>query len=144
MRVNAWITTPTPRPRHAQPPAPRRDAIPAPATTSDDATPGARNDGPDRMGRLTARQLQVVALLADGHRYRAIAACLSISPNHVERHVRNAIERLAVHSPAELVAVAIAEGMLPTPQPATTAGLDNTAASTTAGRVGQLTAGLPA
>jgi DNA-binding CsgD family transcriptional regulator len=142
LHVNAWITTPAPRPVHAQQTTRQRDADPTPATASQHAAPGASNGGSDRMSRLTARQLQVVALLADGHRYRAIAACLSISPNQVERHVRNAIERLAVHSPAELVAVAIAEGILPTPPPATTARLGNSPGSATARRVGEPTAGL--
>jgi DNA-binding CsgD family transcriptional regulator len=142
LRVNAWITTPAPRPSHTEQTTRQRDAGPTPA--GDDAAARASSDVPDRMGRLTARQLQVVALLADGHRYRVIAACLSISPNQVQRHVRNAVERLAVHSPAELVAVAIAEGILPTPPPATTARLDDNPGSATAGRAGKLTARLSA
>lgn len=64
-------------------------------------------------GGLTARQLQVVALLADGLRYRDIAACLSISERQVQRHVSNAIARLGVGSTGELVALAVAEGMVP-------------------------------
>jgi DNA-binding CsgD family transcriptional regulator len=141
LRVNAWITTPAPRPGRAKPPTRQKDdAGPTPGSV-----PRVTSGGSDRMGRLTARQLQVVALLADGHRYRAIAACLSISPNQVERHVRNAVDRLAVHSPAELVAAAVAEGILPTPPPATTARLDDTPGmSTTAGRAGKPTTGLAA
>jgi DNA-binding CsgD family transcriptional regulator len=63
-------------------------------------------------GPLTARQLQVVALLADGHRHRSIAACLSISPDQVQRHVKNAVDRLGVRSSNELIAVAVAEGLV--------------------------------
>jgi DNA-binding CsgD family transcriptional regulator len=59
--------------------------------------------------------MQVVALLADGHRYRFIAECLSISAGQVHRHVTNAIARLEVHSANELVAVAVAEGVVPNP-----------------------------
>jgi DNA-binding CsgD family transcriptional regulator len=66
-----------------------------------------------RLSRLTSRQLQVIALLADGHRYRTIAECLSISPGQVHRHVRRAIDRMGVHSPTELVAVAVADGLVP-------------------------------
>jgi DNA-binding CsgD family transcriptional regulator len=145
LRVNAWITTPEPRPRGTKR-APRpRDVGSTPASASTDTAPRAGSDGSPRMSRLTARQLQVVALLADGHRYRAIAECLSISPNQVHRHVRNAVERLRVRSPAELVAVAIAEGILPTPPPAGAAGPgDSPGVSSTAGRYGALTVALPA
>jgi DNA-binding CsgD family transcriptional regulator len=68
---------------------------------------------PSRLDRLTARQLQVVALLADGLRYREVAACLAISVRQVERHVAHAIARLGVSSAYELVAVAIREGLVP-------------------------------
>jgi DNA-binding CsgD family transcriptional regulator len=95
-------------------------AAPAAGTRS---TPPARaveagtseNAAVARLSRLTSRQMQVVALLADGHRYRSVAACLSISPGQVHRHVRRAIDRLGVHSATELVAVAVAEGMVPSP-----------------------------
>ncbi len=142
LRVNAWITAPPPRRGHMEQTTRHGDAGSTPATASDDAVLPAGNDVPDQLGRLTARQLQVVALLADGHRYRAIAACLSISPNQVERHVRHAVERLAVNSPAELVAVAIVGGILPTPPPATVARLDNDPGSATPGRVGGPTVAL--
>lgn len=65
--------------------------------------------------RLTNRQLQVVALLADGHRYDYIGRCLSISPSQVHRHVTNAQARLKVQSVNQLVAVAVAEGLVPGP-----------------------------
>lgn len=55
--------------------------------------------------RLTSRQREVVALLADGLRYREIAQRLDLSERQVGRHVANAIERLGVVSAAELVAV---------------------------------------
>ena len=75
---------------------------------------------PDRTGHLTARQLQVVAMLAEGLRYREIAACLSISPGQVHRHVANAIARLGVQTASELVAMAVAEGVLPAAGPQVT------------------------
>jgi DNA-binding CsgD family transcriptional regulator len=65
------------------------------------------------IDRLTARQLQVVALLADGLRYADIAACLSISVRQVERHVANAIARAGVRTANELVAAAVAERLVP-------------------------------
>lgn len=75
--------------------------------------PGAVLVATSNTSRLTARQLQVVALLADGLRYGEIAACLSISAGQVYRHVKNAVARLGVQTPAELVAVAVCEGMVP-------------------------------
>jgi len=66
-------------------------------------------------GRLTTRQLEVVVLLADGHRYEFIGACLSISAGQVYRHVRNAVERLDLQNVNQLVAVAVAEGVVPPP-----------------------------
>jgi DNA-binding CsgD family transcriptional regulator len=63
-------------------------------------------------GHLTTRQLQVVALLAEGHRHRDIAARLSISERQVQRHIRNAVGRLGIASTEELVASAVSEGMV--------------------------------
>lgn len=65
------------------------------------------------LRRLTARQLQVVALLADGLRYEEVAACLAISRRQVERHVRLACDRLGVRTTAQLVARAVALGLVP-------------------------------
>ncbi len=79
------------------------------------AAPAQRVSG-DLTSRLTNKQLQVVALLADGHRYEFIGECLSISAGQVYRHVRNAIERLEVKNVNELVAVAVADGLVPRPE----------------------------
>lgn len=73
-------------------------------------------DGDSTMSRLTARQLQIVALLVDGLRYREVGACLSISERQVQRHVGNAIARAGVRTANELVAAAVAEGLAP-PRP---------------------------
>lgn len=67
----------------------------------------------ERLQRLTARQLEVVALLADGLRYAEIAACLSISARQVQRHVAEAVARLGLRNANELVAVAVASGLVP-------------------------------
>jgi DNA-binding CsgD family transcriptional regulator len=69
--------------------------------------------GEGSIGGLTARQLQVVALLADGLRYDEVAACLAISERQVQRHVGNAIERLGLRNANALVAVAVADGLVP-------------------------------
>lgn len=116
-RVNAWTTEtsvdiPDPHDRAEGDPSSK----PRSAGADDDgATIPRTGVAPaDETSRLTSRQLQVVALLADGCRYRDIAACLSISVGQVHRHVANAIQRLGVHSVNELVAIAVAERMVPT------------------------------
>jgi DNA-binding CsgD family transcriptional regulator len=145
LRVDAWITTPQAAPGHADRSAQRHDPGQAHPTDHESPAPRMTTAGPCQMSRLTARQLQVVALLADGHRYRGIAACLSISPNQVHRHVRNAIDRLAVNSPNELVAVAIAEGILPAPAPTATTRTDRGhTVSTGAADAREATGALPA
>lgn len=63
--------------------------------------------------RLTARQLQVVALLADGLRAEQIAQQLGIATSTVYRYVDRARERTGVSSGSELVALAIREGLVP-------------------------------
>lgn len=64
------------------------------------------------LERLTFRQLQVVALLSDGLLYAQVAEALSISVRQVQRHVSQAVARLDVRSAPELVAVAVAEGLV--------------------------------
>lgn len=63
--------------------------------------------------RLTARQLQVVALLRDGLRYAEIAACLGITIHQVARLVGQAKARSGAATPSALVARAVAAGILP-------------------------------
>ena len=75
-----------------------------------------KSEGDRPIDRLTARQLQVVALLADGLRYREVADCLSISVRQVRRHAENAAARLGAHGVYELCAVAVAERLVPAPR----------------------------
>jgi DNA-binding CsgD family transcriptional regulator len=67
----------------------------------------------DLINRLSPRQLQVIALLYDGLRYRDIARCLAISERQVGRHVAGAIKRAGVQSSAQLIALLSASGALP-------------------------------
>jgi DNA-binding CsgD family transcriptional regulator len=83
-----------------------------------ESAPDGRGSAPEASAAidcLTARQLQVVALLADGLRYREAAACMSISPRQVQRHVANAVARTGLRNANELVAVAVSEGLVPEP-----------------------------
>jgi DNA-binding CsgD family transcriptional regulator len=97
------------------PPEPQSSASSAPDALP--RTSAATSAGPHRTAELTSRQLQVVALLADGCRYRVIAACLGISAAQVHRHVTHAVARLGVRSVNELVALAVAEGIVPPRRP---------------------------
>jgi len=70
-----------------------------------------RGLGPGREG-LTARELEVLGLVADGHSNRSIAARLVISEATVARHVANLFAKLAVHSRAQAARVAAERGLL--------------------------------
>lgn len=61
----------------------------------------------------TARQLEVVDLLARGLRYREVASRLSISEGQVQRHVSHAVARSGARGVYDLVATAIATGLVP-------------------------------
>jgi DNA-binding CsgD family transcriptional regulator/multisubunit Na+/H+ antiporter MnhG subunit len=118
--VTAWTTNvAAPTPDASEPPTAERNSSSGPPDDGAVTSPASITIPGGRAGRLTSRQLQVVALLADGYRYRDIAACLGISAGQVHRHVTNAIARLQVQSATELVAVAVAEGIVPQPHPVT-------------------------
>lgn len=60
---------------------------------------------------LAARELEVLQLLAAGHRNRTIASSMGISENTVKFHVRNLFKKLDVGSRTEAVALAHSRGM---------------------------------
>jgi DNA-binding NarL/FixJ family response regulator len=70
---------------------------------------------PDRIARLTAREREVLALLADGLDQRQIAAALVISPKTVGTHIERILEKLGVHSRVQAVAFAFRHERLGTP-----------------------------
>lgn len=53
---------------------------------------------------LTARELQIVALLGEGRSSKEIAAVLGLSVQTVANHRKHICRKLGVHSTAELVA----------------------------------------
>ena len=61
---------------------------------------------------LTARELQVLTLLAEGASTDQIAADLFLSLHTVRNHVRNILGKLGAHSKLEAVAVATREGIV--------------------------------
>jgi LuxR family maltose regulon positive regulatory protein len=72
---------------------------PAPAATTTDA--------PDSSGaaeRLTARELEVIALIARGASNKIIARELDLSPHTVKRHVANILDKLDLRSRGQAAA----------------------------------------
>jgi DNA-binding NarL/FixJ family response regulator len=67
-----------------------------------------RNLGSD----LTSRELEVLALLAEGTPTKKIAERLYLSPNTVRNHVQSALTKLGVHSRLEAVSAAVREGLI--------------------------------
>ncbi|MEJ2721979.1 MAG: response regulator transcription factor [bacterium] len=62
---------------------------------------------------LTAREREVLQLLAEGKTTKWIASELTISVKTVETHRRNIMEKLDLHSVAELTKYAVREGVSP-------------------------------
>jgi DNA-binding CsgD family transcriptional regulator len=52
---------------------------------------------------LTAREAQILELVARGHSNRDVAEALFLSPRTVERHLANLYRKLRVHNRAEAV-----------------------------------------
>jgi DNA-binding NarL/FixJ family response regulator len=63
--------------------------------------------------RLTERELDVLGLVVAGRRNKEMAAELGISENTVKFHLRNILDKLHAQSRAEMVAVAVREGLIP-------------------------------
>lgn len=88
------------------------ELAPAAATTAGDPEPLPRAPGPG-MGRgPTARERQVLGLLADGATDGQIATMLALSPATVQTHVRNAKAKLGARTRAQAVALAIRGGLI--------------------------------
>jgi DNA-binding NarL/FixJ family response regulator len=65
-----------------------------------------------RVNRLTARQLEILTLLAQGVRPKDIAAQIGVTPQTLRTHVQNMLTRLGVHSKTEAVALAMRQGKI--------------------------------
>jgi DNA-binding NarL/FixJ family response regulator len=62
---------------------------------------------------LTVRQIQVLKLVTEGHRTRAIAKRLGLSTKTVESHRGEIMKRLRIHDVVSLVRYAIRAGLIP-------------------------------
>ncbi len=95
------------------------DALRAPAldvtSPPDPRTPGAprlRSGGAGATYGLTAREQEILVLLAEGRSNPEIGAALGISPFTARNHVQNLLAKLGVHTRAEAVAHAFGCGLL--------------------------------
>ncbi len=61
---------------------------------------------------LTPREVEVLAMLAEGHANKAIAARLAISEHTVKTHVGSVFDKLGVSTRAEAVASAARLGLI--------------------------------
>ena len=66
----------------------------------------------DPVAKLTARQREILQLLAEGHSAKEIARTLAISTRTVEFHKYQLMEALGLNSSAELVHFAIKHGIV--------------------------------
>ena len=64
------------------------------------------------VGRLTAREREILSLMADGVGNRAIAEALFISENTVRNHVRNVLDKLQASTRTEAVVRAVRAGLV--------------------------------
>lgn len=67
-----------------------------------------------RPTELTGRELEVLAMIAEGKTSREISEDLYISENTVRNHVRNILDKLGLNSRFEAVSWAYREGLLET------------------------------
>jgi DNA-binding NarL/FixJ family response regulator len=72
----------------------------------------ARNHDPVREDPLTAREQEVVKLIAESYSTRQIADALVISEKTVDRHRTNILEKLGMHDRVELTRYAIRRGLV--------------------------------
>ena len=66
----------------------------------------------DRYELLSEREREIFQLIAEGKANKEIAALLSISPSTVETHRARIMEKLDVHSAAEIVLYAVRRGVI--------------------------------
>jgi DNA-binding NarL/FixJ family response regulator len=62
------------------------------------------------VGFLTARERQVIALIATGRTSKLIALEMDLSPRIVDRHVDECLQKLGAKNRAELIAKAFLRG----------------------------------
>lgn len=73
---------------------------------------GALSTGPASQLRVTARELEILALVARGFGNRNIAAALNLTENTIKTHLQICFRKLGASNRAEAIAVALTRGLL--------------------------------
>lgn len=68
--------------------------------------------GEDTFDLLTAREREILQLVAEGRSNKEIAGTLHLSPLTVETHRKNILEKLGLHGAADLVLYAVRKGLI--------------------------------
>lgn len=71
---------------------------------------------PSRVGQLSQRELEVLALIAAGETTRSIAEKLFLSENTIKRHTSNIFQKLHVRHRSQVAFEAIRRGLVPGPE----------------------------
>lgn len=72
-----------------------------------------RNEGlPDSLELLTGREREVLQLVGEGKANKEIAALLHVSVTTVETHRANILQKLDLHSTADLILYAVRKGLV--------------------------------
>jgi RNA polymerase sigma factor (sigma-70 family) len=66
----------------------------------------------DRYELLSEREREIFQLIAEGKTNKEIAALLFLSPSTVDTHRSRIMEKLDVHSAAEIVLYAVRKGVI--------------------------------
>jgi len=68
----------------------------------------------DRLNQtpLTAREIEILKLMAEGKRNKEVAGRLGVTSDTVQQHIKNIYSKLQVHDRTEAVTVAIRRGIL--------------------------------
>jgi PAS domain S-box-containing protein len=74
--------------------------------------PGRRSDRVHEPAALTAREQEIVHRIALGEVTPEICAALHIAPDTVRSHVRNAMAKTGARTRAQLIAIALTEGLV--------------------------------
>ena len=66
----------------------------------------------DSYDLLTAREREILQLLASGKSNKEVSAVLNLSPYTVETHRGNILQKLNLHSLPELILYAVRKGLI--------------------------------
>ncbi len=79
---------------------------------SADRAPGQLPEHPDRYASLSEREREIFQLIAEGRANKEIAELLHVSTNTIATHRSHILEKLELHSAAELVLYAVRKGVI--------------------------------